>query len=98
MGHDSGPPGDDAIELIRMVDGGLTPLQAIAAGTAGSARALGLGDVAQLSKGHRADLLVVNGNPLDDFHILRRPEQRWLVLKEGGPIAGRALDPPPLTR
>ncbi|MGZ4229519.1 MAG: hypothetical protein ACXVR0_10045 [Solirubrobacteraceae bacterium] len=27
MGHDSGTPGDNAIELVRMVDGGLTPIE-----------------------------------------------------------------------
>src|SRR5262245_7026075 len=42
MGHDSGPPGDNATELQRMVEGGLTPLEAIAAATSGGARALGL--------------------------------------------------------
>ena len=42
MGHDSGPPGDNAIELVRMVDGGLSPLEGIRAATEGSAAALGL--------------------------------------------------------
>ena len=35
MGHDSGPPGDNAIELVRMVEGGLSPLEGIAAATRG---------------------------------------------------------------
>ena len=94
MGHDSGPPGDDVIELIRMAEGGLSATQAIAAGTTGAARALGLTEVGLLAPGQRADLLVVEGNPLQDLAILRRPEHVWLVLKEGKPVAGRALDPP----
>src|SRR6185437_10151353 len=49
MGHDSGPPGENAIELVRMVDGGLPALEGISAATRGSARALGLTDVGTVS-------------------------------------------------
>jgi imidazolonepropionase-like amidohydrolase len=91
MGHDSGPPGDDAVELVRMVEGGLSPLDAITAGTTGSARALGLDDAGAVTPGKRADLLVVDGNPLDGIGILRDRAQIWLVIKDGRPRGGRAL-------
>lgn len=97
MGHDSGPPGDDAIELIRMVEGGLTPLQGIAAATTGSAMAMGLSEVGQIQVGQRADLLVVDGDPLKDINVLHQRQKIVLVLKDGKPVAGRALDPPQLT-
>jgi len=66
MGHDSGPPGDAGIELVRMVHGGLSPTKALAAGTHGSATALGLNDRGVLQIGRRADLLIVDGDPHGD--------------------------------
>jgi imidazolonepropionase-like amidohydrolase len=44
MGEGSGPPGANAIELVRLVDGGLSTLEGITAATQGSARALGLAE------------------------------------------------------
>lgn len=92
MGHDSGPPGDDAVELVRMVEGGLSALAAITAGTSGSARALGLEDVGAVTPGKRADLLVIEGNPLEGIGILRERARIWLVIKDGVPSGGRAVD------
>jgi hypothetical protein len=43
-----------------------------------------------------ADLLVVDGDPLAEVELLRRREQLWLVLTGGRPVAGRALDAPPV--
>jgi imidazolonepropionase-like amidohydrolase len=92
MGHDSGPPGDDAVELLHMVRAGLSPLKALTAATSGSARALGLGDRGTIQAGKVADLLVIDGNPLDDIAILRDRSRVRLVIKDGRPLAGRALD------
>jgi len=92
MGHDSGPPGDDAVELVRMVEGGLPPLEAIAAATSGAARALGLDDVGAVAPGKMADLVVVDGDPLTDIGALTDPASIWLVLLAGRPVAGRAAE------
>jgi imidazolonepropionase-like amidohydrolase len=94
MGFDSGPPGANAAELIRMVDGGLTPLEGIEAATAGSASALGLADAGVISSGSPADLLVVDGDPLADVRALGAPSRVWLVLRAGRPVAGVALRAP----
>jgi imidazolonepropionase-like amidohydrolase len=92
MGHDSGPPGDNAIELVRMVDGGLPPLAGIAAATQGSARALGLdSELGTLTPGAIADVLIVDGDPLADVRTLHSPERIWLVLQAGRPVAGTGL-------
>ncbi len=91
MGYDSGPPGANAVELVRMAAGGLTPLQAISAATAGSARALGLADVGTVEPGKSADLLVVDGDPLADARVLTDPQRIWLVLKDGRAVSGHAL-------
>jgi imidazolonepropionase-like amidohydrolase len=89
MGHDSGPPGDNAIELVRMVDGGLSPLEGIVAATRGSAQALGLDDVGTVVSGAAADLLIVDGDPLADVRVLNDPARIWLVVKDGRIVAGR---------
>ena len=92
MGHDSGPPGEDAVELVRMVEGGLPPLEAIAAATSGAAQALGLTDVGVVAPGRVADLVVVDGDPLADVGVLTGPASIWLVLLAGRPVAGRAVE------
>jgi imidazolonepropionase-like amidohydrolase len=89
MGHDSGPPGDNAIELVRMVDGGLTPLEGIVAATRGSATALGRDEeLGTVTEGAVADLLVVDGDPLADIRVLNDPARVWLVVQEGKLVAG----------
>ena len=89
MGHDSGPPGDNAIELVRMVDGGLSPLEGICAATFGSATALGLSsELGTVTAGAVADLLVVDGDPLSDVRMLCDPEQIWMVVQGGKVVAG----------
>jgi len=89
MGHDSGPPGDNAIELVRMVDGGLSPLEGICAATFGSATALGLSsELGTVTAGAVADLLVVDGDPLSDVRMLCDPERIWMVVQGGKVVAG----------
>jgi imidazolonepropionase-like amidohydrolase len=92
MGFDSGPPGADAIELVRMVAGGLTSHQAITAATAGSARALGLDDVGTIEPGKRADLAVLDIDPLKDIDSLTHRKNIWLVLSAGTVVAGQGVD------
>jgi imidazolonepropionase-like amidohydrolase len=83
MGFDSGPPGGDALELVRMVDGGLTPHEGITAATHGSARALGLEDVGTIEPGKAADLLVLENNPLQDVRSLTRQAEISMVVSNG---------------
>jgi imidazolonepropionase-like amidohydrolase len=88
MGHDSGPPGANAIELVRMVDGGLLPLEGIAAATHGSAHALGLPDVGTVTAGAVADLIVLDGDPAADVRVLCEPARIWMVVQAGRIVAG----------
>ena len=83
MGYDSGPPGTNARELVRMVETGLTPAAAIQAATTGSAAALGLSDVGTIAPGRVADLLVVDGDPLCDIAALADPSRISLVVHDG---------------
>ncbi|MGN6872425.1 MAG: amidohydrolase family protein [Solirubrobacteraceae bacterium] len=89
MGHDSGPPGENAIELIRMVEGGLPALDGIAAATRGSASALGLPDVGTVTPGAVADLLVLDGDPASDVRMLLDPQRISMVIQGGSIVADR---------
>jgi imidazolonepropionase-like amidohydrolase len=91
MGFDSSPHGANALELVLLADAGLTPAEAVVAGTSGAAEACGLDDVGRVAPGQLADLLVVSGDPLADVRVLADDAQRWLVLLSGRPVAGRAL-------
>src|SRR5918993_2294697 len=86
MGFDSYPLGQNARELIRMVDGGLTPVEGIVAATSGSASALGLKGVGVVEPGAVADLLILDGDPLSDPSILLDSERIHLVLQDGDPV------------
>jgi imidazolonepropionase-like amidohydrolase len=92
LGFDSGPPGASAAELVRMVEGGLTSAEGLAAATAGSAAALGSGEIGAVERGRSADLLVVDGDPSSDVRVLADWARIWLVLRDGRPVAGTALE------
>ena len=67
-GWGSYPFGHLAYELECMVQGGLTPMQAILSATSQAAEALGMGDrVGELTAGKRADLLLVEGDPSEEI-------------------------------
>jgi imidazolonepropionase-like amidohydrolase len=84
MGFDSMPHGQSALELVRMHDAGLSALEAIASATSVAADACGLADeVGTVEPGKRADLLVVDGDPLADPRILLDLERIHLVLQAG---------------
>ncbi|HEX6021798.1 MAG TPA: amidohydrolase family protein [Solirubrobacter sp.] len=68
MGTDSGvtPHGNNLRELQLMVEGGMTPMQAIVATTRSAAELLGLEEeLGTLEPGKRGDLVVVDGDALD---------------------------------
>jgi len=59
-------------ELELLVAAGLTPMQAITAGTSRAAAYLALDDLGTLAPGKTADFLVLDANPLDDIVNTRR--------------------------
>jgi len=75
MGTDSGvtPHGENLRELELMVEGGMTPMQAIVATTSSAAELMGLsGELGTLEPGKRADLVIVDGDPLDVSNLDER--------------------------
>ena len=76
FGSDAGmyPHGDNARQFGKMVEWGMTPLQAIRAATLDAAEALGRQtDVGALEVGRFGDMLAVDGDPLQDVAVLTRP-------------------------
>jgi len=60
-------------ELELYVQSGMTPMEAIQSATIVSARAMKLdGESGTVEVGKRADLILVNGNPLQDIHDIRK--------------------------
>jgi len=95
-GHDWHPFWNLQVEIRRMIAQGLSGAQALAAATAGSARALGLGEhVGTVAPGLLADLLVLDGDPLAAPELLGDRAAVWLVLALGEPVAGTALEREP---
>jgi imidazolonepropionase-like amidohydrolase len=76
--------GTNARELALMVQYGMTPMQAIVASTKTSAEVCKIEKmVGTLQAGKLADLLVIDGNPLEDIKILMDPKRMLCVMKEG---------------
>ncbi len=84
LGTDAGvmPHGRNGHELTLMVEiGGMSPMQAILAGTRNAADLLGWSNqVGTIEPGRYADLVGVEGNPLDDIRAL---EDVAFVMKGG---------------
>ena len=76
--------GINARELHYLVEAGLSPMQALQAGTQWAAEGLGLErDIGTIKAGKWADLVVVDGDPLQDVALLQQTERIKLVLKGG---------------
>jgi imidazolonepropionase-like amidohydrolase len=76
--------GKNARELELMVQYGMTPMQAIVAATKTASEVCKISDkVGTLTPGKLADLLILDGSPLDDISILLDPARILYVMKEG---------------
>ena len=87
MGTDAGVPfcmhGENARELELMVNAGMSPLDALIAGTSNAADLLALDNEGSIVDGNAADFLVVNGDPTTDITMASRPANHRMVIKRG---------------
>ncbi len=83
FGTDSGvsPHGENAQEFQWMVEGGMSPMRAIQCATLEAAKLLKIDDrLGTLEPGKIADVVAVNGNPLEDITVTR---DVVFVMKDG---------------
>ncbi|MCU1490413.1 MAG: hypothetical protein JWM85_1818 [Acidimicrobiaceae bacterium] len=91
------PPGDDvgglsatAVELASLEQAGLSRAEALRAATVTPASLMGAGEyLGQVRPGFRADLAVLEENPLDDLGAFASVH---LVLQDGRVVAGKGAD------
>lgn len=96
MGYDSAPERLAATELRFMVEAGMSGSEALRAATSIAAYAIGLDDlIGTVEPGKLADLVVVDGDPLDDIGLLVNEERIHLVIQGGELVAGTALKASP---
>lgn len=82
--------GENLVELAYMVRWlGMSPMEAIVAATRSAAECLERSDIGTLEAGKRADLVVVDGDPLEDIAVLGAPDRMVLVMKDGVPYRDR---------
>ena len=88
LGNQGPPPAVDTEELRLLVAAGLHPGQALAAATSTAAAHLGLAGTGRIAPGKRADLLLVDGDPLADLAALSRvrlvTRDGWVAANSGG--------------
>src|SRR5690349_12388438 len=72
FGTDAGvyPHGQNGRQFAKMVQWGMTPLQAIQAATLNASEALGRNDVGVLEPGRYGDIVAVRGDPLQNVALL----------------------------
>ncbi|MFC1689055.1 amidohydrolase family protein [Pseudomonadota bacterium] len=83
FGTDAGvsPHGTNALEFIYMVEGGMPEMEAIQASTRTAARLIGMEEqLGSISEGKLADIVAVEGNPLEDISVL---SDISFVMKDG---------------
>ena len=97
-GNDGGAPlvpiGDMAGELELYVRHGMSPLEALASATIVTADLFGLADIGLVEEGHAADLLVLDGDPIESIGALGSPVA---IISRGrlvGPGPAPILAPP----
>ncbi|WP_062134993.1 amidohydrolase family protein [Demequina aestuarii] len=86
LGTDAGihPHGRNLEELAHLVGAGMTPLEAIRAGTVNGAALLGLDDsIGSIEVGKQADLVLTATDPLAAIEALAEPDAIAMVMQAG---------------
>jgi len=84
-GFAQSPQGDNARDLKHFVDLlGFSPNEALQCGTRIGGQVMGLGDqLGQIKEGYIADLLLVDGDPLEDLDLVVHEKNLHVIMKEG---------------
>ena len=91
--------GENAQEFAIMVHAGMSPMDAIWAATHNAADLIGSPDIGEVAPGRYADIVAVDGDPLQDITTLQRVrfvmKGGEVVKAEGGPPALRPAEAAP---
>ncbi|WP_181274792.1 metal-dependent hydrolase family protein [Brevibacterium oceani] len=93
LGTDSGvcPHGENLREPVHAVELGLSPMQAIVAGTKNAAELLRLdSDLGTLEEGKLADLIIIDFDPLEDITPQATPDNVKAVVQGGAVVKDTA--------
>jgi imidazolonepropionase-like amidohydrolase len=84
-GFAQSPQGQNARDLKHFVDLlGFTPSEALQCGTRIGGQVMGMGnELGQIKEGYIADLLLVDGDPLEDLDLVVHEENLHVIMKEG---------------
>jgi imidazolonepropionase-like amidohydrolase len=87
FGTDAGvyPHGNNGKQFAKMVEWGMTPIQAIRAATTSASEALGRRDVGAIEPGRYGDIIAVRGDPLSNVALLEHVDA---VIKGGQLVKG----------
>jgi imidazolonepropionase-like amidohydrolase len=79
------PQGTNARDIEYFVDlVGMSPMEAIQAGTRLGGQIMGMGDeLGQIKEGYLADLLLVDGDPVANVRILQEKDRLLAIMKDG---------------
>ena len=85
--------GENMVELRFMVDYlGMSPMDVLVSATSKAAECMGRDDLGALAAGRFADVLIVDGDPLDDISVLENRERLKLIMKAGKAYTNRMSD------
>ena len=97
MGTDAGTPfnihGENLQELVYMVEGGMTPSEALICATSNAADLMGLDNQGSIAEGMLADMVIVDGDPTADIGIVADKANHRAIYKNGIQVGG-ALSAP----
>ncbi len=92
LGTDAGTPfnlhGENAMELAYMVEFGMSPVDALIAGTSRAHDLMGLDEHGAIADKHMADLLLVQGDPTQDINMAADRKFHVAVMRHGEVVSG----------
>ena len=90
--------GENLVEFEYMVDWlGMSPMEAIISAGQKASECIGRPELGMLKAGCKADLLIVDGDPLSDIKILQDRDRLCMIIKDGIPVIDKMRQPPPGT-
>ena len=72
----------DIEHFVKLI--GMSPMEALVSATRLGGQIMGMGDeLGQVKQGYLADLLLVDGDPLQDVSILQDRDKLLMIMKDG---------------